>query len=231
MVATELTLSTLRGCPLFSRLGWEELRELALQGQEQRFSPGELIVRQGEPASGLFVIGLGRVRVFRVSEDGQQATLEILGAGECIGEVAVLDNRPRSASAVAMDHAACVYLPRAEFIAAMQRSAAAMWALVRLLCHRMRRADECVSTFVFNDLHGRVATRLLELARSQGVPAERGLEIDLHLTQRELASFVGASRESVNKIMSYLRQSGQISVRGQRILILAPEALARRSHA
>lgn len=227
--ATDPAVSILRTCNLFSRLPFDTLEALASRAQERRYSPGDQIVGQGEAASGLFVIGSGRVRVFRHSADGQQATLEILGPGESLGEMALLDGGTRSASVVAMDSVTCVYVSRSDFVTTMERSPAAMWALVRLLCHRLRRADECVSTFVFNDLYGRVAAKLLELARSQGVRTEVGIEIDMKLTQRELASLVGATRESVNKIMAFYRQSGQVTVRGQRIAILAPEALARRS--
>jgi CRP/FNR family transcriptional regulator/CRP/FNR family cyclic AMP-dependent transcriptional regulator len=229
VVAADTRLATLRSCSLFSRIPWETLQELAERAHERRFAPGAQIVREGDAASGLFVIGSGRVRVYCLSEEGQQATLEILGPGESLGELALLDNGTRSASAVAMEPVDCVYLSRPDFVEVMDHSPAAMWALVRLLCHRLRRADQCVRTFVFNDVYGRVAAKLTELARSQGIQTENGIEIDLNLTQRELASLVGATRESVNKILAYYRQSGQIAVNGQRILVRAPEALARRS--
>lgn len=231
MVATDLAVGALRSCHLFSRLPADTLELLGRQAQLRRFATGEKLVGQGDPASGLFVIGSGRVRVYRISDDGQQATLEILGPGECLGEMAVLDERPRSASAVAMESVTTLYLSRQDFVQVLEQSPAAMWALIRLLCFRLRRADEILASFVFNDVHGRVATRLLELARTQGIPTATGTEIDLNLTQRELASLVGATRESVNKILTFFRQSGQIMVRGQRIVILAPEALARRSNA
>ncbi|MBI4493171.1 MAG: Crp/Fnr family transcriptional regulator [Chloroflexi bacterium] len=229
MVATSTALGTLRRCSLFARLAVESLEALARHAQERRFAPGDVILRQAEVGSGLFLIASGRVRVFRVSEEGQQASLDILGPGECIGELAVLDSGSGSASAIAMDDVACVYLPGREVVSALEQSPAAMWALVGLLCRRLRRADDRFAAFAFNDVHGRVAARLLELARSQGVVTDSGIEIELNLTQRELASLVGATRESVNKILSFHRQRGHVAMRGQRISILEPEALARRS--
>ncbi len=100
--------------------------------------------------------------------------------------------------------------------------------LIALLCGRVRRTDEQVADLVFSDVYGRVAKKLLELAETRGTEKGGGVTIDLQLTQQDLADMVGASRESVNKVLKYYRDKGFITVSNQKTTIVNAEGLRRR---
>lgn len=189
---------------------------------------GEVAFCKGDTDSTIFLIGSGRVKICVTTPDGRESVIAILSSGDCFGELAALDNEPRSADAVAMEDTTAWRLAQEDFIALLERSPSFARRLISLLALRLRATDEHYTDMVFFDVFGRVARKLLELADSQGVATPRGVEISFRLTQQDLANLTGTTRESVNKAMRFYRDRGYIASRGHYITIVSRSGLERR---
>ena len=209
--------------PLFRALPHAALEAVARACVRRTFLKGTILFHKDETDRALYVIASGRVRIYVPGESGREVTLAICGPGETVGELTALDGLSRSAFAEAVDDVVTYYLHYADFVRVLDISPPAE-ALISILAARLRRASDNVESMALLDVHGRLAQRLLELADRYG----RGQEIDLDLSQTDLASLVGTSRETLNKALAAFRRQGLIKLRGQRILIKEPDALRRR---
>lgn len=190
--------------PLFADLDTESLRELSHAAHHRGFHAGEVIFHRGDPGQVMYVIRQGKVKISLTSPEGQEVSLAVLGPGECFGELALLDGQPRSADAQAIEMVQAYSLQRMDFTRAVVHHPHIAIQVMQVLSRRLRQTDEMVQDLLFLDVHGRVAKKLLELTETHGVRTPEGIRIELRLTQGELAAMVGASRESVNKVMGYL---------------------------
>ncbi len=215
-------LEVLRQVPLFASLPDEELEAFAPLMRERRFPRGSVILMQGDPGDALYVIARGQVKVVLVGEDGREVILSVLGVGSFFGEMALLDNDPRSAHVVAMEEATLLQLRREDFQSRLRSSPDVAIALLRELTHRLRRADDTIGSLALRDVNGRVAHLLLELAEEEG-----GGRITRRLTHATLAQMVGASRETVSRTLRALTKTGAVQVSRKEITILDPEMLQR----
>jgi CRP/FNR family cyclic AMP-dependent transcriptional regulator len=219
---------TLAQVAIFSGLDAEGLRELADAARRRTFRPGEIIFHRDDPGQVLYVIRAGKVKIYITSPDGQEVALAVFGPGEYFGELALLDGQPRSASAVAIEPVEAYALQRADFINAVNRHPRIAVQVMNVLSRRLRQTDAMIEDLLFLDVHGRVAKKLLELAELHGVRTPEGIRIELRLTQGELAAMVGASRESVNKVMGYFTDKRFITTDRYRITITRLADLRRR---
>lgn len=215
--------------PLFSSAPPDELRALVERSRVRTYRPEEVIFHQDDYGDGLYIVRSGAVKISVAIEGGQESTIALMFPGDCFGELAVLDEETRSASAVALERTEALFIKRADFRDFLERTPAVAMRLIGLLCARVRRTDEQVADLVFSDVYGRVAKKLLELAETRGTThGDGGTTIDLQLTQQDLADMVGASRESVNKVLKYYRDKGFIAVSNQKTTILNADGLRRR---
>lgn len=224
----EQELLYLKQVPLFAGLNDEGIRELMGVAKRRIFRTGEVIFHRDDPGQVLYVIKEGKVKICLISPDGQEMTLVVFGKGECFGEFAILDGLPRSADAVALEKVECYTLQRSDFHNAIMKNPRIAIQVLEVLSKRLRTTDDMVEDLIFLDVYGRVAKKLLELADTHGEKMENGTRINVRLTQQELASMVGASRESVNKVMGYFTDKNFISTDKHRITLLRPADLKRR---
>lgn len=218
----------LMGVPLFAGLDLAELSALSRRLRRRFFYKGEVLFNKEEPGGVLYLVKSGLVRVFMTAEHGHEISLALLSPGEFLGEMALLDDQPRSASAVAMEDTEALTLSREDFLAELAANPRIAEAVIRTLVRRLRQADELVEDLSFLDVYGRVARKLLELAESYGRRTPDGVSIEISLTQRDLASLVGATRETINRVMAQYQDMGLIAVQREHITILKPEELKRR---
>ena len=209
----------LRSTPLFASLPDDELEVLGRGLGKRTFGKGMIIFHRGSPGQTLYIIETGLVRIFSLSESGQELTVNLYGPGELFGEMAVLDERTRSAGALCMERTVTHTLHRDIFVRCLQGNPALAYGIIELLSGRLRYTTYHLESLAFLDVYGRVADKLLELAERFGGQGQRA-RLDLHLTQSELASWLAASRESVNKVLGQFRDQGLIAVDGQEITIL-----------
>jgi CRP/FNR family cyclic AMP-dependent transcriptional regulator len=202
-----------------------DLEALATRAREHRYRRGEAVFRKGDPGDSLHVVRDGRIRIVLPSEDGEEVTIAVLGRGEFFGELALLDRGVRSASAVALEDARTVVIARDDFLSWLAERPAAVAALLSLLSRRLRRADELLGDVSFLNVPSRLAKKLVELAEQYGRGAPLGEPVEVRLTQEELASTIGATRESVNKCLKYFKSNGWVAMQKGRIAILDRKAL------
>jgi len=214
---------------LFAGLDEATLAGLAGRLRRRSYRRGTMIFHKDQPGDGLHVIESGRVRFFLPAEGGAELTIDVAGAGEVFGELALLDGQPRSASAEALEETVTHVLGREEFQAALAASAELAGALIGLLSTRLRHVTDYAESLAFLDVHARVARALLELAGRYGHRGDGGrITIDLDLTQTELATMVGATRERVNRALAAFREQALVELHGRQIVLRDPDRLRRR---
>ena len=220
-------VTMLRNVSFFAGLSDQELEVLADSLGKRTFGKGMIIFHKGSPGQTLYIIESGKVRIFILSESGQEISVNVYGPGDVFGELALLDGLPRSAGAVAIEKMVTFTLHRDDFLRLLETCPRMAKSIIEVLSLRVRYTTEYAESLAFLDVCGRVAAKLLELADRYGVQTA-GIEIELRLTQAELASLVGATRESVNKVLGAFRDQGLIEIEGQRITILDRPRLKRR---
>jgi len=225
---TEKESSYLRQVTFFADLADEDAAQLMASAKRRMFRSGEVIFHRDDPGQVLYMIKEGKVKICIISPDGQEISLAVLGKGEYFGEFSLLDSLPRSADAIALEKVECYTLQRSDFHNAIMKNPKIAIKVMESLTRRLRNTDEMVEDLIFLDVYGRVAKKLLELADAHGVKTEQGVRIDVRLTQQELASMVGASRESVNKVMGYFTEKDFISTDKHRITLHRIADLKRR---
>jgi CRP/FNR family transcriptional regulator/CRP/FNR family cyclic AMP-dependent transcriptional regulator len=202
---------------------------LAQQARRRVFRRGETVFRHGDVGNALYFLERGRVKVVVTSEQGEEVLLAVLGPGEVFGELSVFDGQPRSATIAALEDTATLMLERGAFQEFVRREPDVALHLLAVLSQRLRTGDTMIEDCAFLDVPGRLAKKLLDLAEQHGQRTPDGVEIQLRLTQRELAGMVAASRESVNKHLAYFRQKGLVKLQHGYLVVRKPDDLARRA--
>jgi CRP-like cAMP-binding protein len=193
-------------------------------GVTRRLPHGEVIVRQGDRVSSLFLVTAGAVRLSSVTASGREIVVGLLCRGDLFGESALLGD-PSLVRAQAVGPTTVLALPIASMRAMLERTPATAEELLRLIAARLHRTSAALEDAMAADLPSRVVGRLRELADDHGVPGPHGVRLRIPLTQDELARMVGASRESVNRTVGALAARGVVRSGGGRFVITDPDAL------
>jgi CRP/FNR family transcriptional regulator, cyclic AMP receptor protein len=214
--------------PLFEGLPAATLTQLAALAQRRAFKRGEVIFHKGDPGDTLFVITRGQVKIVLPSETGEEAVIGVLDVGDFFGELSLIDEQARSATIVATQVTETLVLRRVQFLQFVVAHPELAIQVLRVLSRRLRDADAFIEDAVFLDVPARLAKKLLELAQQYGKSTPEGTLITLRMTQQELATMVGATRESVNKHLRAYQARGIVEVDRQKITLLRPAELQRR---
>jgi CRP/FNR family cyclic AMP-dependent transcriptional regulator len=202
--------------PAIGRIGDPVLRELASRGRIRHFEKGSHLIREGETGDSLFVLLGGKVKVYVADASGRQMTLARHGPGSHVGEMA-LDGRPRSASVQALEPTDCAEVAADKLLAALRADPQLALRLLLNLIERRRHDTGNLKDLALMDVYGRIARLLRELDYETVGGAAWSRE---RLTQQEIASRVGASRDMVGRILKDLRAGGYIDMREKRFRIL-----------
>ena len=192
----------------------EDLQALTALGSIKSYAKGTIVVSEGDDTDALYIILFGRVKVFVADEQGNEAVLGTQGPGEYFGEM-VLDGGRRSASVMTLEPCRFSVVPQAKFRDFLYAHPKFSVELLENLIRRTRALTENVKSLALMDVYGRVARLLLELARDE----DGKLVVDQKLTQQDIASRVGASREMIGKIMKDLVDGGYLSIERKRITV------------
>ena len=215
----------LKHMSLFAGITDTELKSLAKDFVPNRFRQGETIFHQGDPGQVLYLIQSGQVRIFVMGDEGQETSVILYGPGDIFGELAVIEGLPRSASAVAMEDTIVLTLSRDLFREQMRRSPQLAFNFMKALSVRVRYSTQQVGSLAVLDVPGRLARKLLELAQQHGSVEPEGVRINTALTQSDLASLIGTTRESINKTLGTFRRQGLVLTKQGHIMIVDPDAL------
>ena len=211
--------------PFFNKLRPEEANTLAQRLILRRFNNGQIIFHHGDPGGLLYIITKGKVKITHSTPDGQEAMLAIMGKGDYFGELALLDDSPRSATAEAIGHTETLTLHREDFMRFIQDNPDFALHVLHTLAKHIRRLNSQLSDIFFLDLPARLARQLLQLAEQHGVETDEGVQIQISLTQTDLAEMTGATRVSINKALGRFRRAGWVKVSGRKFTILNEEEL------
>jgi CRP/FNR family cyclic AMP-dependent transcriptional regulator len=217
---------TLRTSVLFERAHEASLADVARHLRRRRFRRGEVIFHQGDPGDALHLVSSGAVKIVLPSAEGDEAIIATLGSGDFFGELALLDGAPRSATAVAQEACETWTLSRDLFQDLLDRDASLRASLLAGLTHELRRLTGQVEDLHFRDLAGRLAMRLVRLAR-EADPEAVEVRLDWPYTQSDLAAMIGGTRQSVNKLLAELADRGLVVIERDRLTIPDVDALAR----
>lgn len=214
--------------PLFRGLSPSELALVASALRPVRFPAGAAIMTAEQPGEVAYVVLGGTLRVSVARADGSEVVLALLGPGDIVGELGLLDRAGRSADVVALEAATLLWLDRPTYLRLRERIPTLADNLTALLARRLRLANQQILALATLDVNGRVAGQLLALADAYGEPVPAGgVRIPLRLTQSDLAGLVGATRVRVNQALGGFKRRGHLSEdRQHRVTLLDPEALA-----
>jgi CRP-like cAMP-binding protein len=188
---------------------------------------GVTLFHQDMPGTMMYMIESGSVRVISIGRTGQELTLNVLGPGELFGELSLLDGQQRSATAITLAPTVAWLLSQADLKEFMHKYPPVNQAMILILVERVRSIARRLEAMTFQDVLGRLAYELLSLAERSGQPSDKGVEITIPLTQVDLATMVGATRESVNKSVSILRSKGLIDFDGTSWFLQNPAGLQK----
>jgi CRP-like cAMP-binding protein len=226
MKAGELATEALRNVPFFSKLSQDEADNVAQRLLLRHYSPGQIIFHHGDPGGLLYIIIEGKVKITHATAEGQEALLAIFGANDFFGELALLDDSPRSATVEAIEPTRALTLHREDFMHYIRGNPDLSLHVLHTMAQHIRRLNNQISDIFFLDLPGRLARTLLQLAEQHGRSQPDGtIVIDLSLTQTDLAEMIGATRVSINKSLGRFRREKWVKVQGRRVTLLDRDAL------
>jgi CRP/FNR family cyclic AMP-dependent transcriptional regulator len=197
------------------------------QGISRLFRRGAVLFSEGDVADRVFVIEHGWVTLRIATPAGGEVILGLRGPGDVVGELSALDGEPRTATAVAVDDVEAVVAPARLMSAMLGRDPELAGELLRVLARRLRESDRQRLEFAMLDSLGRVARRLLELAERFGEPGGDGVRVELPLSQEQLASWCGCSREATVKALRTLREVADVTTGRRTFTLRDPELLRR----
>lgn len=200
---------------LFSELSEGDLDAISKLAVTRSFPKNTMIICEGDHSDSLYAILGGKVKVFLSDEEGKEVTLNLQGTGEYFGELALLDEAPRSASVMTVEDSKLTIISKHAFDKCMQDNPDIALKVMRGLARRLRDLTENVRSLALMDVYGRVARMLLDMAEEK----DNKLVIPQRLTQRDIASMVGASREMVSRILRDLSTGGYITIHNKIITI------------
>ena len=207
--------------PVFAPLSQKERIDLAGRMRPRHFGRNEVIFHRDDPGGHIYLVATGTVKISVEEASGQEVVIALARGGDVFGELALFDDAQRSATVTALTETTAFTLASKDFGDVVKNNAAAMWELLALLASRIRRSTGHIEDLVFLDLPGRVAKCLIdqnEILGQTGVVA---------LTQEDIASFVGATRVAVNRVLVDLERRGAVKLGRGSIAIAHAELLKR----
>jgi CRP/FNR family transcriptional regulator, cyclic AMP receptor protein len=213
---------------LFGCLTAGEREQLLSHARVETYRARHEIFHKGAPGQGLLAVLKGKVRIGSPGPDGGQIVLNMMGEGDVFGEIALLDGKARTADAVAVTDCELLAIDRRDFVPFVRANPEVALRLLGVLCERLRHTTEQIEDVVFLDAPARLAKRLLQLAGTFDQPPRPGTAVAVTISQRELGSMIGLSRESINKQLAVWQHDGAIRVEQGTITILDAAALQHR---
>ena len=210
---------------IFASLGEKEMDTLLQATTMKKMKPKDVLCRKGDPGNQLYGILSGSLKVTATGADGKEVMFGLMGAGEIIGEIALLDGEERSATVTAVKGTELLTLHRRELIPFLESHPRAAISLAGVLASRVRQLSDRAEDRQTMPLPGRIAKRLLSLSQEYGKRPIVGGPVEVRMPQQDLADLVGTTRESVNKQLRAWEEDGILELGRGRVVIKQPESL------
>jgi CRP/FNR family cyclic AMP-dependent transcriptional regulator len=208
MAQPGIHIGILRNVPLFAVLDEAQLRALSSVMARKSAPKNRTIIKAGDPTDSLYIVIAGRIKVQMSDDEGKEVILAVLGPGDFVGEMGLLDGAPRAASVVTIEQSEFVSISKEDFNALLKDNFELAMVIIRGLVKRLREADRKIESLALLDVYGRVARVLLEFSEDVG-----GRKIVKgKLPRQDIAKMIGASREMVSRVMKGLEVEGYIEI-------------------
>jgi CRP-like cAMP-binding protein len=213
--------------PFFSQMRPDALSEFIAMSTERKVGKATRVYSKGDPGGFMVTVLRGRIRLLSASRDGREVTLGLIGPGEVLGQIALLDGKPRNADALAVEETVMLITERRVFLPFLAAHRDLSDLLLVALCGRLRRAFGALEDIALFDLPARLARLLIQLAETHSQPGTGSTRIAGRMSQRELANLVFSSRESVNKQLRIWREAGVLTMTAGHIVVHDMASLRR----
>lgn len=217
--APDRHVKALLQCAWFTEFPPAAIAELAAHAQIVTLSDKEFLYRQGEPSQGIALILSGGICSNSITLDGREFTFSLLKPGAIVGLTASLDGRGMVNNAIAHGKAEVLKIPREALMALLQRTPALYSHFVQMLCYRLRKAFSIVDELVLVPVRQRLPWYICTLVFAEHGPDVREGEIELSITQYDLAGLLGVTRAVVNKVLKELEDDGLIATRYHKLVV------------
>ena len=208
---------------LFRGLSAATIQQITALAIRRPYGQDAIIFSQGDPGDSLYGVVTGKVRISASTRDGKEMFLNIMEPGDTFGEIALLDGNPRTATATTTATCELMIIPRAQFLALLQREPTVAIHLLQLLCQRIRWTSAQAEDSALLTVPNRLARRLLSLAKLHGQHSPKGVQ--LIISQEEMGRFLGISRQAVNQYLQEWRAQGWVDVGRGKVTVLDESAL------
>lgn len=217
--------SFLRGVELLNGLSNPDLQRVARMCQIVRFKRAERIFTEKQPGGSLYVVMGGRVKIFGSSSQGRMKTFAYLEPGDFFGEMSLIDEEVRSASASALDDSILIMLKADDYRKLMISRPHIALSVLKTMANRLRRANREIEALSFNNVLGRIAQILIDLSDRYGKQTEGGIVIDMSLSHKELAEMAGTAREVISRVISRFRKIGCLALADNKFVVIDKDKL------
>ena len=204
---------------LLDQIAPAERAALLERGIPRSFRPAEILHRQGDPASHVFIVVHGWCRVSTTDQAGQVTLLALRGPGDVLGELAAINGWPRTATVATLDPVEVRQLTGAAFVETVLANRVLALGLLRNLSERLYAANTARVEMATLDVSRRLASYLLQLGADHGTTTPSGLIIDIPLSQQDLADRLGASRRAISRTLGVLRERSAVTTMPRRIVL------------
>jgi CRP-like cAMP-binding protein len=227
MANAEDIVGLLRQVPVFEALGPEDLRRVADVAVPRRFAAGQVIFREGDSSDTCYVVRTGHTRALRENTDGRMIALAHFGPGDIFGELAMFDDERRSATVETLDAVQSIAVAGSDMRRLLRQHPDIAVKLLVGVARRLREANERLTRQSFQTVQSRVAGVLIDLVGKAQAEGAGARDVELKVTQAEIAQLAGSSRESASRFLAVLERAGIITQGRGRITVHDPEALER----
>ncbi len=218
-------IKLLKKIGLFFKLSSKNLNKIAKIAYIQNYKKEEKIFSEGDEGDKLYIVISGLIKIFKISSGERIKTLALLKKGDFFGEMAILDKELRSATAQAMEDTDMMVIDNNSFRLLLKDNSEILFNIIETLCFRLRESNRHIHIITFQNIMGRTASALLDLASRCGEKTQKGIKINLEITHQELANLVGTAREIITKVLSSFKRNGYLSIDDHYIIIIDEEKL------
>lgn len=204
---------------LFSGLSEKDKGKLASKLTEMSVKKRDFIYNAGDKAETVYVVKEGRVKIIRYSPDGRELMIDILEQGDIFGELTMAGEKERETYAVAMEDSFICAMQRRDFEDLLSQMPGLSISITKWIGLRLRRIENRFENMIFNDVRTRLLSLFNDMAKKYGMPVNDGIKIKLKLSHNDIASLVGAARETVTLELNNLKRSGSILMDGKYFIL------------
>lgn len=208
-----------RKFPLFAELDERELASVAAMAKSRRFNRDDVVFYEDETGDVFFLIREGKVKVTMISPEGKEIILSMMGPGDFFGEMALLDDAPRSATIVAMEPLELLTIWRSDFLHLLSENSAIAKKVLAEMSRRLRSASNRIESLATLDVYGRLARFFIDLARSEGKELPNGYIAVTRPTHQAIANMIGTSRETVSRLIQELMERKLLLSEGKTVYL------------